>query len=109
MITQLASYVKINIFKYHNTLLQGGDIYFDNSFQLILEELLPMAYKGLNKAGVSPKDAEYYLKIIQNRITSNNGSQWATKSYRNLLKTKKRFEAIQVLTSKMYTKQQKEI
>ncbi|WP_347923252.1 CBS domain-containing protein [Pontimicrobium sp. SW4] len=78
------------------------------SHELILEELLPMAYKGLYKMGVSPKDAEYYLKIIKNRVTTNNGSQWAIKSYRNLLKTKKRFEAIQILTCKMYKKQQKE-
>ena len=78
------------------------------SHELILNELIPMAYKGLYKMNVSPKDAEYYLEIIKNRITSNNGSQWITKSYRNLLKTRKRFEAIQILTSKMYAKQQKE-
>jgi len=78
------------------------------SHELILEELLPMAYKGLYKMNVSPKDAEYYLRIIKNRVATNNGSQWAIKSYRNLLKTKKRFEAIQILTSKMYSKQQRE-
>ena len=78
------------------------------SHQLILDELIPMAYKGLYKMNVSPKDAEYYLKIIKNRVAANNGSQWASRSYRNLLKTKKRFEAIQILTSKMYAKQQKE-
>ena len=77
------------------------------SHQLILDELIPMAYKGLYKMNVSPKDAEYYLKIIKDRISTNNGSQWMVKSYRNLLKTRKRFEAIQVLTSKIYTKQQK--
>ena len=77
------------------------------SHELILNQLIPMAYKGLYKMNVSPKDVEYYLKIIENRITTNNGSQWMTKSYRNLLKTKKRFEAIQILTSKIYSKQQK--
>jgi CBS domain-containing protein len=78
------------------------------SHQLILEELIPMAYKGLYKMNVLPKDVEFYLEIIKNRIATNNGSQWAIKSYRNLLKSKKRFEAIQILTSKMYAKQQKE-
>lgn len=77
------------------------------SHQLILDELIPMAYKGLYKMNVSPKDAEYYLKIIKDRISTNNGSQWMVKSYRNLLKTRKRFEAIQILTSKIYAKQQK--
>jgi len=77
------------------------------SHKLILDELIPMAYKGLYKMNVSPKDVELYLEIIKNRVATNNGSQWATKSYRNLLKSKKRFEAIQILTSKMYAKQQR--
>ena len=80
-----------------------------SSHNLILNELLPMAYKGLYKVGVSPKDAEYYLKIITNRVNTNSGSQWMTKSFRNVLKTKKRFEALQILTANIYTKQQKEI
>ncbi len=79
-----------------------------SSHGLILNELLPMAYRGLYKAGVSPKDAEYYLSVIKNRVSSNNGSQWMTKSYRNLLKSKKRFEALQILTANLYAKQQKE-
>ncbi len=78
------------------------------SHSLILDELLPMAYKGLYKMNVSPKDVEYYLKIIENRVKSHNGSQWMSKSYRNLLKPKKRFEALQTLTCKLYAKQQKE-
>ena len=77
------------------------------SHKLILDELLPMAYKGLYKMGVAPKDVEYYLKVIENRVTGNNGAEWMTKSYRNLLKTKKRFEALQTLTAKIYDKQQK--
>ena len=72
---------------------------------LILDEFLPMAYKGLYSMGVSPKDAEHYLKIIKNRIESQNGSQWITKSYRNLLKKHKKYEALQLLTANMYDKQ----
>lgn len=87
-------------FYWNNTLIP--------SHKLILEELLPMAYKGLYKMGVAPKDVEYYLKIIENRVNTNSGSQWITKSYRNLLKPKKRFEAIQIVTSKIYEKQQKD-
>jgi CBS domain-containing protein len=77
------------------------------SHKLILEELIPMAYKGLYKMGVAPKDVEYYLKVIENRVKGNNGAEWMTKSYRNLLRTKKRFEALQTLTAKIYDKQQK--
>ncbi len=79
-----------------------------SSHSLILNEFLPIAYKGLNKVGVNTKDVEYYLKIIQNRVNSNNGSQWMIKSYRNLLKSKKRFEASHILTAEIYKKQQKE-
>jgi CBS domain-containing protein len=80
---------------------------FISSHQLILEEFLPMAYKGLYRMGVSPKDAEYYLGIIEKRVQSHSGAQWMTKSYRELLKTHKPFEAIQTLTSKIYSKQEK--
>ena len=79
-----------------------------SSHDLILDELLPMAYKGLYSLNVEPKDVEHYLKIIENRVKSNTGSQWIVKSYRNLLNTHKPFEAAQILTSKMYEKQQKD-
>ncbi|GAA3656025.1 CBS domain-containing protein [Flavivirga jejuensis] len=78
-----------------------------SSYDLILNELLPMAYKGLYSAGVSPKDAEYYLKIIKDRVQGNSGSEWLVRNFRQLLKTHKRFEAMQILTSKMYEKQEK--
>jgi CBS domain-containing protein len=78
-----------------------------SSYNLILNELLPMAYKGLYLAGVSPKDAEYYLKVIKNRLNGNNGSEWMVRNYRKLLRSHKRYEAMQLLTSKLYEKQEK--
>lgn len=72
---------------------------------LILNELLPMAYRGLYSYGISPKDAEHYLTIIKNRVQAYNGSEWIVKSFRNLMKSKKRKEALQVLTEKLYLKQ----
>ncbi len=77
------------------------------SHELILNEFLPMAYRGLYSAGISPKDVEHYLGIIENRVKTRTGSQWITASYRKLLKTKKSFEAAQALTSLMYVKQEK--
>lgn len=79
-----------------------------SSHSLLLDELLPLAYKGLYKAGISPKDAEKYLTIIENRIKSNNGSQWTIKSYRNLLEKHKPYTAAQILLANMYEKQEKE-
>ncbi|OUS02359.1 CBS domain-containing protein [Flavobacteriales bacterium 33_180_T64] len=77
-----------------------------SSQDLILNELLPMAYKGLYKMNVNPKDVEHYLTIIENRVKTLNGSEWLTSSYRKLLKTKKRNEALQVLTANSYLKQE---
>jgi CBS domain-containing protein len=85
--------------------------YWNNNYitshNLILNELLPMAYKGLYRLNVEPKDVEHYLKIIKNRVQSKTGSQWIIKSYRSLLESHKPFEAAQILTSKMYEKQEK--
>jgi len=79
---------------------------YHSSQDLILNEFLPMAYRGLHGAGISSKDVEYYLTIIENRVKTNNGSQWIINSYRNLQKSKKPFEAAQTLVSKMYIKQE---
>jgi CBS domain-containing protein len=84
--------------------------YWNNKYitseKLILDELLPMAYIGLGRAGISSKDIEYYLTIIENRVKSHNGSEWIKKSYRNLLKSKKPLNALQTLTSNIYKKQE---
>ncbi|WP_396602563.1 CBS domain-containing protein [Algibacter sp. R77976] len=77
-----------------------------SSHDLILNELLPMAYKGLYRVGITPKDAEYYLKIIKDRVVGISGSEWLVRNYRALLKSHKRYEAIQILTANMYTKQE---
>ena len=80
---------------------------FVPSHQLILDVFLPMAYRGLYSVGVSPKDAEHYLTIIENRVKSRTGSEWITACYRNLLEHNKPFEAAQILTTHMYDKQEK--
>lgn len=93
-----ARYGMATQFKWNGEIISSQD--------LILNELLPIAYKGLYSMGVSTKDAEYYLTLIENRAQSLNGSDWITKSYRNLLKSKKRKEALQILTENMYLKQE---
>ncbi|QRM88672.1 CBS domain-containing protein [Lacinutrix sp. WUR7] len=81
----------------------NGEIISSQDF--ILNELLPIAYRGLHSMGVSPKDTEHYLTLIENRVKHLNGSDWITTSYRNLLQTKKRKEALQILTENIYLKQ----
>ena len=76
------------------------------SHKLILKEFLPLAYEGLDRYGVNRDDANYYLSIIEERVKSHNGSRWAVKSYRNLLKSRKSYEAAQILVSEMYKNQE---
>ena len=68
----------------------AAQMYWDGKYvsckDLILDELLPMAYTGMYRYGISPKDAEYYLTIIKNRVKGLNGSEWTIRSYRHLLK-----------------------
>lgn len=77
-----------------------------SSHDLILDILLPLAYKGLYNVGIVPEDVEHYLTIIEKRVKSNTGAQWSVKSFRNLLKTHKAFESAQTLTAYMYKKQE---
>ncbi|EMS33741.1 hypothetical protein C943_04620 [Mariniradius saccharolyticus AK6] len=74
---------------------------------LVSEVMLPWAKKGLLSLGVAVQEADLYLAIIQKRIESHNGAEWTTKSYRHLLKTKKRHEANQLLTELMFSNQEK--
>jgi len=89
----------------------AAQFYWDGNYvsciDLIKNELLPMAYRGLDGAGVSPKDVDYYLNIIENRIKSHNGAEWLTRNYRHLKRTHNRYESMQMLTAKLYEKQEK--
>ncbi|MCX7548779.1 CBS domain-containing protein [Xanthomarina sp. F1114] len=88
----------------------GTQMFWDGEYisthQLILDKLLPMAYRGLYKADVNPKDVEKYLTIIENRVKSYNGSQWLIKNFRQQSKTKTKYAAAQILTSQLYEKQE---
>ena len=72
--------------------LDGG-IYWNGKFynatQLINEQLLPMAEKGLNAVKIDPKDIHAYLSIIEQRALKHvNGATWQVRNFRRL---KKRF------------------
>ena len=55
--------------------------------KLILEQLLPMARKGLEESGVDQKDIDKYLSVIEKRVSAEvTGSSWAVENFRNLSK-----------------------
>ena len=74
---------------------------------LIINELLPIARKGLKKRKVAQKDIDLYLGIIQERAESHmNGARWQLRSYTELIKKSSRDEALTVLTAAMIKNQQ---
>ncbi len=76
--------------------------------ELILDELLPIAYDGLNKANINPKDRDYYLDIIAERVKlGHTGSQWMLASVSKLAETSSKDEAIVGTTAGLYYRQQK--
>ncbi|MEO1448207.1 MAG: CBS domain-containing protein [Bacteroidota bacterium] len=75
--------------------------------QLILEELLPLARHGLEKADINSKDIDYYLGIIEARARSGRtGSQWMLESFNEIAKEGvPRDEIISSITSAIYSEQ----
>jgi CBS domain-containing protein len=96
-----ARYGMATQFSWNNRLVSSQD--------LILEELIPMARIGLQRAGISYEDIDKYLSIIINRVKSRNGAEWIVDSYRSLLKSKKKNEANQVLLANIYLNQEKDV
>ncbi len=77
---------------------------------LIKNELLPIARKGLEKNKVDKDDINRYLSVIEERNESRqNGSTWILSSFTKLAKEASREEISIALTSAMLTNQKKEI
>lgn len=72
--------------------------------ELLLDFFLPMAYQGLDRMKVAKEDAERYLRIIENRIHSQNGAEWMVQTYRELRKTHNPPVALRQLTSCLFNR-----
>ncbi|MDG1571525.1 CBS domain-containing protein [Robiginitalea sp. M366] len=70
--------------------------------ELLRDFFLPMAYQGLTRLQVDRADIERYLKIIENRIGSHNGSEWMVQTYRELRHTLNAPEALRKLTACLF-------
>ena len=74
--------------------------------ELLLNELIPMAYEGLEKEHIDKADIEHYLGIIEERVTTGKtGSQWILDSFNSLQKTSKTDDAIVATTAGMIARQ----
>ncbi|TCK67859.1 CBS domain-containing protein [Winogradskyella wandonensis] len=100
--------VKNNFFK---AARYGMDVSFNwmgdtiSAKDLILNELLPLAKRGLQNTQINPNDIDFYLNVIKERVNGKTGSEWTVKSYRNLQHTKTQFEARQALTAYLHDNQ----
>jgi hypothetical protein len=73
---------------------------------LLLNELLPLAKKGLLSKGVNSDEVDYYLGIIEQRTEKSiSGSSWMLKSYNQLLKQTNQQKALTTLTKNMLLNQ----
>ena len=74
---------------------------------LILEELLPVAQQGLEKASIDSEDINTYLSIIKARAESGRtGSQWMLDSFSAIAKQGvPRDEVVSVITASIYEHQ----
>ncbi len=76
---------------------------------LVINELIPIARKGLEKVNINKKEIDRYLSIIEQRAINLTGAQWNIKNFRHLRKELKQDEALLALTKAIYNNQQKEI
>ncbi len=76
--------------------------------ELVVKELLPIAYKGLKKANVSESESNAWLRIIELRANRSTGARWTINSYRNLRKQLKRDDALKALTEVIGNRQLEE-
>lgn len=80
---------------------------FQPARTIILDNLLPIAERGLLKSGCTPHEASDLLKTIRTRTeTLQTGSRWQVKQFRELKNNHEPVEAQLELTAVLYEKQQ---
>ena len=64
---------------------RGGGLTAVPATELVLNELLPLAYQGLDEWGVEPADRDRYLGIIEQRCLRRvNGASWQSATFHRL-------------------------
>ncbi len=77
---------------------------------LVLQELAPMARKGLQLKGINPQDIDKYMGIIEQRAKDHmNGARWQLRTFTKLVKECTRDEAVTVMTAAIVKNQWKDI
>ena len=75
--------------------------------RLLLETLLPMAERGLERMGVHEHDVDRYLGVIRSRVESGGtGAAWMVRSLAEMDKTGPWGERLGALTAAIYNRQE---
>ncbi|MFQ5629586.1 MAG: CBS domain-containing protein [bacterium] len=101
---------KINFFAAARLGLNAQFLWLDGEIipaqKLILEQLLPLAHKGLKDGGIKPEDIDRYLGIIEARVSSgHSGANWVLDSYRRLRSHVSTDEALTAITAALVENQ----
>ncbi|MEL6194113.1 MAG: CBS domain-containing protein [Bacteroidota bacterium] len=77
--------------------------------ELIVEELIPLARKGLEKHKLDKTDIDRYLEVIHKRTERHaTGARWMLRSYTSFLKEANKDEALTALTGLIHSNQETE-
>lgn len=75
--------------------------------ELIIRELLPIAHDGLERMGLTAKEASRYLNVIEQRVLLHqNGARWQVRNFRRLREKYGVDAALSRLTAAMYERQE---
>jgi len=90
--------------------IRAQQVWFDEeqlpAHQLILEQMLPLAQRGLESAGINAADISNYLGIIEQRVASRRtGARWLLESLAQMDGACSRDEALRTVTSSMIAQQ----
>jgi len=73
---------------------------------LVIRELLPLAYEGLSKMKVNEKTADRLLSVIDERAVGKTGAQWTIENFRRYKEKMRNDDALIALTKSMYEQQE---
>ena len=78
--------------------------------RLVLDKFIPMAYDGLEKAGISNQEASRYLDIIRQRVEKEQtGASWMVKNFNQVKKNSTNRRAAFYITREMLSLQEDNI
>ncbi len=107
----LFEYARTNFITAARDGLKAQQLWFDErqvpAQDLIINELLPLAYDGLKISGVDRVDAERYLGVIEQRVRNRRtGARWALESLAAMGEEGTLDERLRSLTTSMIRQQQ---